>query len=141
MVIGRGGQASAQVVPITREPEPELANPREGAPVRRSDFGPSPDIHLVDYRLAALERLSLLRDKGALSIEEFDSEKALVLRLPADEVQLRTEALQPRRGPSLLGRLLQWKIVAAGAVIGVGISAATAPQELLHLYDQAMRLI
>jgi hypothetical protein len=138
-MISRGMPDAAEAVPIRREPErpmpravPEAAPPRQETADR-----PAPDFHLLHYRLAALERLSALRDKGALSAEEFEAEKALVLRLPAEELMLDSVCALPQRGPSLLGRLFGWKLLAAGLVAGFGLVAFTAPQDLAHLADRA----
>lgn len=108
---------------------------------RMAPIAPTPDFCLVHHRLAALERLSLLRDKGALSAEEFAAEKALVLRLPAEELMLVPESMVPPRGPSLLGRLFSWKLLAAGVAAGLCLSAFTAPRDLTAMADQAARMI
>jgi hypothetical protein len=120
----------------------------------------SPDYHLVHDRLTSLERLSRLFELGALSAEEFAAEKALILALPADELVLREAApvhfapaapvhfvpAAPRqriktRGPSLVGRLLNWKFIAFSLVVGLGFSFATQPNETTRLLDQTLRLI
>ena len=134
-MISRGVPAAEQAVSLGRRPEPPSlhAIPRQDCPTS--------DIHLVDYRLAALERLSRLRDKGALSLDEFAAEKALVLALPAGELELVPEQIIRPRGPSLLGRLLGWKMLAAGAAAGLMFSYVTAPQDLLGLVDRASRLL
>jgi Short C-terminal domain len=114
----------------------------EPRPAQRPDpAAPAPDFCLVHHRLAALERLSDLRDKGALSAEEFAAEKALVLRLPAEELMLAPEVMVPPRGPSLLGRLFSWKLLAAGVAAGLALTAFTAPRDLMAMADQAARLI
>lgn len=118
------------------------AKPLAPRPPRPAEaFEPASDFCLVHHRLAALERLSLLRDKGALSAEEFAAEKALVLRLPADELMFAPEGMVPPRGPSLLGRLFSWKLLAAGAAAGLCLSAFTAPRDLMAMADQAARMI
>ena len=134
-MISRGVPAAEQAVPLARRPEP-LPLPA----VPRQD-GPASDIHLVDYRLAALERLSRLRDKGALSLEEFAAEKALILALPAGELELVPEQMIRPRGPSLLGRLFGWRMIAAGIGAGLIFSYVTAPQDLLGLVDRASRFL
>ena len=146
-MISRGMPSAAEAAPVRLEPEPRLrAVPSEPEQLRpaaaaaRQD-SPVPDYQLVHFRLEALERLSLLRDKGALSTAEYDSEKALVLRLPADELDLAQDSILPPRGPSLLGRILNWKIVFAGLVAGLGFVAFTAPQELAGLLDRVSRLL
>jgi hypothetical protein len=138
LMISRGLPAAAEAVPIRREPEPRQA---PAPPAERTAPAASPDYHLIHYRLAALERLSVLRDRGALSADEFAAEKALVLRLPAEELELGREMAAVRRGPSLLGRLFSPKFIAVGAAAGLCLSAFTAPQDLLGLLDRAARLI
>jgi hypothetical protein len=147
LMISRGMPGAAEAVPVRREPEQRLyavpsepARPRP-APVAEMRDAPAPDYHLIHYRLAALERLSLLRDKGALSPEEYEAEKALILRLPAEELELGRESILPRRGPSLLGRLFGWKLLLAGLLTGIGFVAATAPQDLLGLLDQVSHFL
>ena len=107
---------------------------REAAPAAQSRCAePAADLHLVHHRLVALERLAALHEKGALSAEEFAAEKALVMRVPADELVLAPESALPPRGPSLLGRLLNPKLIAAGLVAGLALSAYTQPEELAAL--------
>jgi hypothetical protein len=145
LTISRGLPGADEAVPLARRPEPRRveAAPEsaQAAPRPVRDDAPASDIHLVDYRLAALERLGRLRDKGILSAEELAAEKALVLRLPAGELVLVTEQILERRGPSLLGRLFDWKLLAAGTAAGLAFSYVTAPHELLGLVDRASRLI
>ena len=64
-----------------------------------------------------------------------------MLRLPAEELLLGEDQMIVPRGPSLLGRLFGWKMLLAGAVVGLGLSAYTAPQDLMKLADSASRLI
>jgi hypothetical protein len=146
-MISRGMPGAAEAAPAPREPEPRLrAVPSEPEPIRpaaaveRQD-GPAPDYQLVHLRLEALERLSLLRDKGALSTAEYEAEKNLVLRLPADELDLVQESILPPRGPSLLGRILNWKILLTGLIVGLGFVAFTAPQELAGLVERVSRFL
>ena len=147
LMISRGMPSAAEAAPIRLEPEPKLrAVPSEpepprtaAAPVRRD--GPAPDYQLVHFRLEALERLSLLRDKDALSAEEYEAEKSLVLRLPADDLEQMQESILPPRGPSLLGRIFGWKLILTGLIAGLGFVVFTAPQDLAGLIDRASRLL
>ncbi|MGZ8998052.1 MAG: hypothetical protein ACXW2T_04250 [Allosphingosinicella sp.] len=146
-MISRGTPSVVEAAPVRLEPEPRLrAVPCEPEPSRpespaaRED-APAPDYQLVHFRLEAIERLSLLRDKGALSTAEYEAEKNLVLRLPADELDSVRNSLRPPPGPSLLGRILGWKIVLAGLAAGLGFVAFTAPQELTGLIDRFSRLL
>ena len=137
-------RAELRAIPSPRPAERPVERPAERqaepahapcAPVSIADY------QLVRERIDALERLSLLRDIGVLSPEEFAAEKALVLRLPADELMLDSAHMLPARGPSLLGRLFGWKTLLAGAVVGLALSAYTAPQDLAKIADSASRLI
>lgn len=147
LMISRGMPGAAEAIPIRREPvreapppaAPRAASAEAAIPAVREL--PAPDFHLLHYRLAALERLSALRDKGALTFEEFAAEKALVLRLPAEELLLGAESILPPRGPSLLGRLFGWKLLLLGGLAGLGFVAVTAPQELTNLVDRFSALL
>lgn len=112
---------------------PRLVRETAAPPPRAQAAEPAADLHLVHHRLVALERLAALHEKGALSAEEFAAEKALVMRVPADELVLSPDAALPVRGPSLLGRLFNPKLIAAGIVAGLALSAYTQPQELAAL--------
>ena len=109
----------------------------------------SPDYHAVHDRLTSLERLTRLFELGALSAEEFAAEKALILALPADELVLRDAApvhfvpaapRPRRRGPSLIGRMLNWRFLLFSLVVGLGFSYATQPGDTARLFDQTLRL-
>ena len=150
LIISRGMQGAVDVPPrpSEREPQarPELRAVPTSSPAERPAYAPPAPVSIADYQLVreridALERLSLLRDIGVLSPEEFAAEKALVLRLPAEELLLDEDQMLPPRGPSLLGRLFGWKTLLMGAAIGLGLSAYTAPQDLMKLADGASRLI
>ena len=146
LIISRGipAHAASPARDSGQRPRPELVRtaPPPRAP-ERALAAPSAaaDYHLVGQRIDALERLSLLRDIGVLTPEEFAAEKALVLSLPAEELLLDTDLIPPPRGPSLLGRLLSWKLLVVGALAGLVVSAYTAPQDLMTLADRASRLI
>lgn len=127
LTISRGTAGGGTGPRLVREPAAPPPAPRPQPPE------PAADLHLVHHRLVALERLAALHEKGALSAEEFAAEKALVMRVPADELLLSPEAALPPRGPSLLGRLLRPKLIAAGIVAGLALSAWTQPQELAAL--------
>ena len=143
-MISRGMPGAAESAPVRLEPEPRLrAVPSEPEQPTAAPVGLDervPDYQLVHFRLEALERLSLLRDKGALSSSEYECEKRLVLRLPADELDEMRESILPPRGPSLLGRL-GWKLILAGLVLGLAFVAFTAPQELSGLAERVSRLV
>jgi len=146
VMISRGHESTGEVVPITsslRASPPASVEP-ESEPARiapRDAFSPAPDIQLVDYRIQALERLARLRDKGALDPDEYLAEKCLVLRLPAGEGEVSlTPSRRAKPGPSLVGRLFSWKLVALGAASGIAFIAATAPSDLVRLYETLLRI-
>jgi len=140
LAISRGHQLS--------EPPHLSLVPEAGAPRVEPAPPASPDYHLVHDRLTALERLTRLFELGALSAEEFAAEKMLILGLPADELVLRDAApvhfvpaqpRAPRRGPSLVGRMLSWKFLLFSLVMGLGFSFAAQPDETIRFFDQALR--
>jgi hypothetical protein len=139
---------------LTGAPEepapPQLSLVPQSAPVEQAPAPASPDYHLVHDRLTSLERLARLLGQGALSAEEFAAEKALILALPADELVLREAApvhfvpAAPRqrikaRGPSLIGRLLNWKFLLFSLVVGLGFSFVAQPNETQRFFDQILR--
>jgi hypothetical protein len=134
---GRRLTISRGLAPV---PGPAAAAVPPRAAAAADPDAPAADFCLVHHRLAALERLALLRDKGVLTADEFAAEKGLVLRLPTEELLLASDGMRPPRGPSLLGRMLSWKLLAAGAAAGLCLSAYTAPRDLMLLADQAARL-
>jgi hypothetical protein len=125
------------------EPPPAPAN-EEAAPV-------ASDYHAVHDRLGALERLARLLEAGALSAEEFAAEKALILALPADEILLCNPApvhfvpaaprARPQGGPSLIGRMLNWKFLIFSLAAGLSFSYAAQPQATARFLDQSLRTI
>ena len=138
MIISRGsGSVSEAKGPKRADPAPRVAAIRTPA-----NDPPAADHALVHHRLAALERLTALLDKGVLTQSEFTAEKALVLRLPAEELILRA-GLPPSadRGPSLLGRLFGWKLLVPGAALGFALSWYSDPDAFLRLAGQLGRLV
>ena len=120
----------------------------EAAPLPAPSAPASPDYHLVHDRLTALERLARLHEQGALSAEEFQAEKLLILGLPADEYVLREAApvhfvpaapRQPQRGPSLVGRMLHWKFLLFSLVAGLGFSYLSQPEATTRFFEQIAR--
>jgi hypothetical protein len=145
--ISRGHQLQgipeAPVAPPQLALVPQPAPPEPAAPV-------SPDYHAVHDRLTALERLARLFELGALSVDEFAAEKALILALPADELVLREAApvhfvpAAPRlriqaRGPSLIGRMLGWKFLLFSLFVGLVFSFVAQPNETQRVFDQVLR--
>ena len=118
--------APLTIVPPVPEPEVEPESVEEPAPVGLP----------VHERLDALERLVRLAEQGAFTPEEFAAEKALILgRAPAG----LAAAIAPRR-PSLLGRLLGWKLIPLGLIAGLGLSWFTQPAETRRVFEEALRL-
>ncbi|MGF1550115.1 MAG: hypothetical protein ACFBQW_06235 [Sphingomonadaceae bacterium] len=101
---------------------------------RRPDVPPQAgawgEYRLVHDRLSALERLTRLVEQGALSPEEFAREKLAVLRLPAEPLLLEERAAPPApvRRPSLLGRLLDFRLVAAAGIAGAALALFARPE-------------
>jgi hypothetical protein len=119
MYISRGYKSDAQAAPADRGQVP--------APPCSADY------HLVHDRLSMLERLTALRAAGTLGEEEFVAEKQRILALPGEELVLRSTAAAPHRAPSLIGRLLSWKLLALGVALGLGLAIFTQPDEALRL--------
>ena len=96
------------------------------------------DLDRVNGRLAALERLVRLYEQGALSIEEFAAEKALILGAPprVGPVHFVPAAPRQRRSPSLLGRILSWPFLLLCLAAGIGLSFATQPEATNRLFNQ-----
>ncbi|MGQ0589196.1 MAG: SHOCT domain-containing protein [Sphingosinicella sp.] len=91
----------------------------------------------VNERLDALERLVRLAEQGAFTAEEFAAEKALILgRAPASPEL----PVAPARGPSLLGRLLNWKLIPVGLAAGIGLSWFAQSAETARFFAEALRL-
>lgn len=127
--IARGEPDAAPAAPRPERPVAVLVPPSTAAP----------DPFRVEHRLAALERLTRLVEQGALSADEFAAEKALVLRLPADELVLSEPA--PRRGPSLAGRMLRWHFLPAGLAGGLALAWWVQPHETMRIADQLLRAL
>jgi hypothetical protein len=135
--ISRGHQEA-----VRETPPPLMLVPAEPSPAPSSPPA-TPDYQIVHDRLTALERLTRLFELGALSAAEFASEKALILAMPTDELLLTAPApvgfvpaapRAPARGPSLLGRMLHWKLLAFSVVVGLALSWFVQPSETRHLF-------
>ncbi|HEY5710724.1 MAG TPA: hypothetical protein VIT38_02415 [Allosphingosinicella sp.] len=108
----------------------------------------SPELQIVHDRLTALERLTHLFEQGVLSVDEFVDEKARILGRQVDELILCNAApvsfspAEPRPvqlGPSLVGRMMNWKFLLISLVVGLAFSLATLPDATLHLFVQVAR--
>jgi hypothetical protein len=143
LAIAKGYQlaASAEPAPPLLALVPEADAP--AAPAPNSGPAESPDLHKVQDRLSALERLTRLYEQGVLSADEFLDEKALILgRRIEEKGPVGFSPAQPRRpvpGPSLIGRMLNWKFLLLSLVIGLGFSFVTQPDATLRAFDQAVR--
>lgn len=139
LAISRGHQQAEPPHLSLVQPAPEAVfDPEPAAPA-------SPNYHLVHDRLTSIERLVRLFQQGALSAEEFQAEKLLILGLPADEYLLRDSApvhfvpaarRMPQRGPSLVGRMLSWKFLLFSLVAGLGFSYAAQPESTIRFFEQ-----
>jgi len=152
--ISRGYQFGEDAAPVPRlvlVPRSADAPPPKPARVPAAPPAPvSEEYRIAHDRLTALERLARLVKQGALSAEEFAAEKARILGQPSDELVLRdrapTEPIAagrpvPQPGPSLLGRVLNWKFLPVGLAAGLGLSFASQPQETMRFFDEALRLL
>jgi hypothetical protein len=144
LAISRGHQVAEAPHLSLVPPAPEAAPACEPSPPA------SPDYHLVHDRLTSLERLARLFEQGALSAEEFQAEKLLILGLPADEYVLRDAApvhfmpaapRRPQQGASLLGRMLNWKFLLFSLIAGLGFSYVSQPEETARFFEQITRYI
>lgn len=101
----------------------------------------------VHARLDALERLTRLCEAGALTIDEFLVEKAVILGHSRSALQEpRAEGEPPisfaparPRGRSLLGRL-GWTILPLGLAGGLGLAALTQPEAAAQIWQEGLRL-
>ena len=130
------------VVPRCKELPTAPDAPDEPPPPRPA----SPEYHAIHDRLVVLERLARLFDQGALTQAEFAAEKAALLSVSPDELVLvepvaASPAAIPPRRPSLLGRLLAWRLVPVALAAGLLFSFATQPQETMRFFDEALRLL
>ena len=117
--------AQLSLVPPTAGPAPVAATDRPT------------DLDRVNGRLSALERLVRLYEQGALSIEEFVAEKALILGEPPRAGPVHFVPATPRRrGPSLLGRMLRWPFLLLCLAAGIGLSFAAQPEATNRLFSQ-----
>jgi hypothetical protein len=104
----------------------------------------------VNARIEALERLTRLCEAGALTVDEFMAEKALILGHPQSNLagsedrssgpitfHPATAEAAPRR--SLLGRL-GWFILPLGLAGGLGLAALTQPDAAARIWQEALRL-
>jgi len=112
---------------------------------------PAPAQHdLVEHRLTSLERLTRLYEQGVLTIDEFLREKSLILgRLPEDSDRgsagpvhfVPAAPRASRRGPSLLGRMLDWRFLLFSLVAGIGFSFAIQPDTTTRFFSQLFRAL
>ena len=133
LAISRGHQLEAGSAS-----RPRLAAVNGDEPVRAV----SPVFQPLHDRLAVLERLARLHERGALSDGEFAAEKALILERHPDSIVLNQPLLpaEARRGPSLFARLLNWKLIPLGVASGVALSFAAQPQQTTRFFEDALRL-
>ncbi|MEA3014893.1 MAG: hypothetical protein QOD42_3438 [Sphingomonadales bacterium] len=138
LAISRGHPSSEPphlaLVPARNEPAPE----------------PAPPPHdLVEHRLTSLERLTRLYEQGVLTVDEFIEEKALILgRRAANPVEgaapvhfVPAAPRAPRRGPSLVGRMLGWRFALLSLVVGIGFSFAIQPDTTSRFFTQLWRAL
>lgn len=137
MYISRGYDRTAEEVKATLVEWADVPRPVNDVAEVESAAPRTLDYHLMHDRLTALERLARLRDSGILSDDEFTAEKARILHLPADELVLKG-GMEAKRGPSLLGRILNWKLLLLAGLVGIGFSAVVQPQETQAVAERAI---
>ncbi len=140
------------VVPAPPRNEPLALHEPAAAPAPAPPSPePLPDHALIDHRLTALERLTVLLERGVLSQQEFADEKALILgrfaRRALTEGPVAFVPAAPRpdrvrpRGRSLLGRLFGgWRAIPVGLTAGLALSFATQPVATYRVFDELLRL-
>lgn len=128
--------AHLALVPPASEPAPVA--PPGRAPER------APDLQTINERLTALERLVRLYEQGALSIEEFEAQKRLIMGEPPRAAPVHFAPARPRPGkpgPSLLGRMLSWPFLLLCLIAGIGFSFATQPEATSRFATQLWHAI
>ena len=142
----KGARAAAPDPPVRQEPPPEPQ------PVPAS-----PEYRFVHDRLTALERLATLRKLGIITLEEFATEKALVLNPPTDELVLR-ETAPPVSPPVAMGpprparlatapaqplanQMFSWRFLPVGVALGLILSYASQPRETVNFFSDLFSLI
>ena len=110
------------------------------APPRPVSFTPSREtgeLHLIQVRLNALERLTRLVEQGMISLDEFKLEKSLVLRLTGEELLLTRAAPPPpaRAQAPLAARIPRWTLVLIAPLAAFGASLWAAPAETMAWFE------
>lgn len=131
-----------RLVLVPREPAPPPARAKTKPAVPSAPATVTPEYQPAHDRVAALERLARLLKQGALTPDEFAFEKARLLAGPTSELLLEHPAPAPEpRGPSLAGRLFDWRLLPLGLALGIGLSYASQPDETMRFLDDALRLL
>lgn len=130
-----------EVAEATPPPHLALVPPAaEPAPVAEPQLASvTPSLDTVNERLDALERLVRLYELGALSIEEFAAEKALILGEPPRVAPVHfvpARKRPPQRGPSLLGRIFSRPFLLLCLAAGIGLSFAAQPEATNRFFTQ-----
>jgi hypothetical protein len=110
------------------------------APVRPVSFTPcgeTGELHLIQVRLNALERLTRLVEQGVISLDEFKLEKSLVLRLTGEELLLTKAAPPPapQRRASLAARIPRWTLALTAPLAAFGASLWAAPAQTMAWFE------
>lgn len=123
----------ALVGPVEPSPAPQMATDALAA---------------VNARLEALERLTRLCEAGALTIDEFLTEKAAILprsnlATPRGEgeppISFIPAPRRPKRDNSLLGRL-GWTVLPLGLIGGLGLTVLSQPDATGQIWREGLRL-
>ena len=139
--VGASAPPGPRLVLVPKEVSPPPPRgPAPAAAASKASVSVSPEYQPAHDRLAALERLARLAKQGALTEEEFVFEKTRILSYPHGELVLEHPAPTPA-GPSLAGRLFDWRLIPVGLAAGLGLSFASQPQETMRFFDDALRLL
>src|SRR5688500_11358753 len=134
MPTGRLNIARGHELQQARYAPPLVVEPEPPAPAAEPSWSPQ-HFQPIEDRLTALERLARLHREGLLSPEEYAAEKAL---LRGGDEAIAALAPAPARGPTLLGRIVRWPVLAIGLAAGLALAATSQPAASRGLFDQTL---
>lgn len=119
---------------LRERPAPVEASAR---PVSFTPSRETGELHLIEVRLNALERLTRLVEQGVISLDEFKLEKSLVLRLTGEELLLTKAAppAPPKASAPLVARVPRWTLLLLAPLVALGGSLWAAPAETLAWFE------
>ena len=139
MPTGRLNIARGHELEKARFAPPLVVEPEPLSPQGEPSWSPQ-HFQPIEDRLTALERLARLHREGLLSAEEYAAEKAL-LRGGDEAIAALAPASRPAPGPTLLGRIIRWPVLAIGLAAGLALAATSQPEASRGLFDQTLQLI